>query len=558
MSSKSVETLSRSPARRDASAAAQGPAVLYLRIVYSEGLAHDAPLVDAVIPLGDGHPTDVVVGRAPDDSVPNFTIDFDAWASRSHTQVSHFCVGDQKGLVVSDLHSRNGTWVDGKRITQRTPIGPGQCLRVGSTLMVVGESVLDSEHQPITPSPAPPVGFRCATAGMVALWNRMEALANSDVGVLILGEMGTGKTHLARLLHNQSGRHGQPFVPHNCSAIPLNLEEATLFGIVGGFIPSVKQQNGLLSRAAKGTLFLDELADMPALAQAKLLDAFDPSVLSYLPVGGSKRLTTSCRLVCATNRDVFELAQSGVLRHDLLSRLVVGQLSVPPLRERREDLLGMFTDALAAQNAVTRDKPCVPNVELADAILNAHWTENVRGLQGLATRFALGEALSPEDVLQHANRGLSQASEHPAQLTEHLRTITPNRLNSDTPPYVVGPTACEPAPAPPLWPPRPKELLEHLAGADWNVKECAERLGRRRETVARMMRQLFGDGGKVTAQRAYRVWRASERVPGPTELDAVFAVFFDRHDAPNSAEARDAWRSGGAIPGRVEPRDDEA
>ncbi len=334
MSKKPVETLSRAPP--DASAGQQ-PSHLYLRAVYAEGLTHQDPRMGLVIPVGDGYADDIVIGRAPDDEAPHLTIDFDSWASRTHTQVAHFRVGDQRGLVISDLNSRNGTWVDGVRIFQRTPVGVGQTVRVGSTLFVVGASPLDDDGAPVGPETPPPEGFHVATRHMSELWDRICALARSDVGVLLLGEMGTGKTHLARLLHDRSANKAGPFVPHNCSAIPINLEEATLFGVAPGFIPTVKQKQGLLGMAANGTLFLDELADMPLVAQAKLLDAFDPSVMSYLPVGGSSRVVTDCRLICATNRDVFELSKSGALRQDLLSRLVVGEVTVPPLRERRED-----------------------------------------------------------------------------------------------------------------------------------------------------------------------------------------------------------------------------
>jgi len=550
VSKKAIETLSRTPAKRDASKA-QRPSSLYLRVVYAEGLAHDDPFIGRVVPIGDGYPDDIVIGRAPDEDTPHLLIEFDAWASRSHTRVAHFRVGDQQGLVISDLHSRNGTWVDGVRIGQRTPVSAGQVVRVGSTLLVVGQAPLGNDGKPIGPRVGAPPQFRMATPRMVELWDRLCALAASDVGVLVLGEMGTGKTHLARLLHDGSARRSGPFVPHNCSAIPVNLEEATLFGVVAGFIPTVKQKEGLLAAARGGTLFLDELADMPPLAQAKLLDAFDPSVMSYLPVGASKRVSTDCRLVCATNRDVFELAKTGVLRQDLLSRLVVGQVTVPPLRERREDLLAIFTDALGSARALIADKPCLPNVELADAVLNAHWTENVRGLKGLATRFALGEALTPEDVVTHADRGFAGTARDPQELASKV-VLTTARRSNDAP---APPAAPSPKVSARIWPPRPEELLEALASVDWNVKSCAELYDRRRETVARLMRQLFGEGGKLTAQRAYRVWRESDRVPAPAQLHTVFDLFFERPDGPETEAARQLWRRSGVAPEALEPKD---
>ncbi len=184
-------------------------------------------------------------------------------------------------------------------------------------------------------------------------------------------------------------------------------------------------------------------------------------------------------------------------------------------------------------------------------MLTAHWTENIRGLKGLAQRFALGDALSPEEILVHANRGsIGSTSTDPHELA--ARVVSGQGWSRAAPDE---PTTARPSPfeelgdPQPIWPPRPEELLQLLYEAKWNVKGCAERLGRRRETVARLMRQHFGEGGKLTAQRAFRVWRASQRVPSAAQLDTVFALYFE--NAPESPEAKAAmkrWSAEGRLP----------
>jgi transcriptional regulator with AAA-type ATPase domain len=469
----------------------------YVRWVFAEA---SSARLDAVVEIGAA----LEIGRAPDGGL---AVGDDGWLSRRHARLVPR-TGGEPGVVVEDLGSRNGTFVDGRRITERTVAPLGAVLQIGGSLFVVGQA--DPE-----PLPVPPPGdFSCRSWAMRQLWRRVLRLADSDQPVLLLGEMGTGKTRVARLLHQHSARRDGPFVCHNCSALPVNLEEATLFGVVGGFIPSVKEQAGLLTRARGGTLFLDELADLPAPAQAKLLDAFDPLDAGYLPVGGAKRLRTECRLVSATNRDVFALAASGALRHDLLSRMVVGQLVVPPLRARREDLLAMFGAALAAAGVTA---PVLRDVEGAQAVLLSSWVENVRGLETLARRVALGEAPTPAMVKAHAERGTGAPAPIPAP----------------------APSAAPAPAAAPMWPPSPEELLAALAAHDFNVSDTAAVLGRRRETVSRLVSATFG--GRAAVQRAWRVWQASGRAPRAGRIDPLFALFCEGPRTPEADEARRAW-----------------
>lgn len=509
------ETLTRQP-ERPQKGSAEAPS-FYARVVFSEGLTaadRASGLNDRVVTFERGAKP-LVVGRRPADDERGLAIRHDAWASRRHSRLWRLDVAGEQALAIEDLGSRNGTFVDGRRLEGRAVVGVGSVLRIGSTVMVVGRAPLRARAR-IEEESSPPEGFDARSWSALELWERVTRAGPADAAVLILGELGTGKTRLARQLHRLSDNASGPFVSYNCSAIPPNLEEATLFGVVAGFIPGVKEKAGLLAQARKGTLFLDELGDLPMRVQAKLLDAFDSTERSYVPVGGSKRVSTDCRLITATNRDVYALARAGELRQDLLSRLVDATLTVPPLRERREDILAIF------ESALDRHAPGgarVETAELAEALLLAPWTENVRGLESLARRVGLGDPLTADTVREHAGRGAASAP-------------------SEAPAAAAGTVA-------PPWPPNPEELLGLLDRHGWSPKEAAEAVGKRRETLARLITKTFGEGSRQTVRRAYAVWQRSGRVPGPGQVDGLHALFVD--DADNAAldGAREAWRAYG-------------
>lgn len=501
------------------------PTTPYLRLVYAEGLGRDAPELGTLTPLGAG---ELVIGRRPD-APRAVALPWDGWASRQNTRVR--VLGGSETLVVTDLDSRNGTYVDRERLTPGASVqlAEGGVLRVGGTLFVAGRGRLTSRARLLQRHP-PPAWLPVWSEASVELWTALSQVASSDAGVLLYGEMGTGKTRLAELLHQLGPRADGPFVAFNCSAIPHHLEEATLFGVVGGFIPGVKAKRGWLSMARDGTLFLDELAELPPLAQAKLLDAFDTRDPGYRPVGSEGRERTDCRLISATNRDVMALAARGDLRQDLLSRLVVMHIEVPPLRARREELLHIAGSMLAARSVGEPTEPVVPAAEVAEALLLAPWTENVRGLETLLTRLGLGQDLTPEAVTAHAGRGTGRVDpESPAPL----------------PPAV-------PSPSPPseslTWPPPRPQLLELLARHAWSVKDAAAELGRRSETLSRLLTSQFGRRGREVAQRAHRVWKTSGRLPQPEHVPALHALYFEDPDTPATRQARQRWQEQGEVP----------
>jgi transcriptional regulator of acetoin/glycerol metabolism len=289
----------------------------------------------------------------------------DAGASRQHARFERR--GDV--LVVSDLGSRNGTWLNGAQVPPAgAQLEAGDVVRVGRTLFVVADVAAYSR-----PRPAELPGF----LGGAALDDARDVLATiapTRSPVLVLGETGTGKEVVARLVHDLSERAG-PFVPLNCAAVPSELVDAELFGHArGAFSGAARERTGLFRTAHGGTLFLDEIGEMPAAVQAKLLRTLETGEVR--PVGDDQSVLVDTRVVAATNRDVDGLIDSGAFRGDLLHRLAGMRLVLPPLRERREDvplLASAFAEAAGLGVAASLWEP----------LLLHPWTGNVRELRNV-------------------------------------------------------------------------------------------------------------------------------------------------------------------------------
>ena len=228
-------------------------------------------------------------------------------------------------------------------------------------------------------------------------------VARYPSSVLVTGESGTGKELVARLIHNQSDRAAQPFVPINCAAIPDNLLEAELFGYAkGAFTGADRERPGLFESAHLGTLFLDEIGEMPVVLQAKLLRVLQENSVRRL--GENKARDIDVRVVAATNKNLEEDVRTGAFRRDLFYRIAVVPIHLVPLRQRRDEvalLANHFTE-LCAQRFHLPQRAIEP--EAMRLLLEYAWPGNVRELENVIERalvLAEGDTLTAEDLPPH-------------------------------------------------------------------------------------------------------------------------------------------------------------
>jgi transcriptional regulator with GAF, ATPase, and Fis domain len=221
--------------------------------------------------------------------------------------------------------------------------------------------------------------------GFVIALDRAARLAEYDCHVLIVGETGTGKEQLARLIHRMSGRRKDRFVPVNCAAMPKELAESILFGHEkGAFTGAVQKQDGEFLRADGGTLFLDEIGDMPSTIQAKLLRVFQDGIIK--PLGGQER-KVDVRVVAATNMDLAKAIRDGRFRADLAQRFI-DTVELPPLRRRRGDIVKLATFALTVWNREYGESRKIGRDALEKLQAYA-WPGNVRELISAVQRAAM-------------------------------------------------------------------------------------------------------------------------------------------------------------------------
>ena len=254
-------------------------------------------------------------------------------------------------------------------------------------------------------SPSPPLQHYCdlygSSTAMRALYDEVGRVATTDATVLVIGESGTGKELVARALHRTSRRADRPFLAVNCGAIPRTMLEAELFGHEKGSFTGAHQQHaGYFERAHQGTLFLDEVTEMAPEMQVKLLRVLETG--RFHRVGGSTAVDVDLRIVAATNRDPREAVARGLFREDLLYRLAVFPIRVPPLRERDDDIAGLARHFLADLNRRSgTDKRF--SADALDVLERHGWPGNVRELRNAVQRgFILAE--SDVDLPDPANR----------------------------------------------------------------------------------------------------------------------------------------------------------
>jgi two-component system response regulator AtoC len=336
-------------------------------------------------PLPDGRT--LVIGRDPSCDIPLPSPKI----SRRHTLVH---TGDT--IEVEDLGSTNGTRVAGRRVPKggRAPLDLGSNMRVGPYVAVVLAAAGEpSEKEPVRA--ALPISDPTA-AGVREVVGRV---ARGMVSVLIHGETGSGKEVLARTIHELSNRKGQ-FVAINCASLSETLLESELFGYErGAFTGAGAAKPGLFEVAGGGTVFLDEIGELPSGLQAKLLRVLETRTVYR--VGGVKPVSLDVRFVAATHRDLLADVAAGRFRRDLYFRVNGMVLKVLPLRERRDAIAGLATGFLASAMPPGRPPPRLGAAALAT--LHAHdWPGNVRELRTVMERAAIlceGEVVRPAHIL---------------------------------------------------------------------------------------------------------------------------------------------------------------
>jgi two-component system response regulator PilR (NtrC family) len=381
---------------------------------------------------------------------------------------------DGDGLEIVRRRPRSGRDLPFVLVTaDATAASAVECLREGACdYLVKGADTFAAARRVLTSLLATHGGAAGTLVGRSGAIGRVRAevrlYAPSDACVLVEGETGVGKELVARALHSESRRASGPFVAVNCGALPEQLVESELFGHVrGAFTGAHRDHPGLVELAARGTLFLDEVEDLPLSLQGKLLRLLQEG--EYRPVGGARNKRAEIRLVAACNADLRSMVEERRFRRDLYFRLNVLRITVPPLRERLEDLPGLIAH-LAER--VGRDRGSFrfvpPSGEQYDALAQHPWSGNVRELANLVECAAVHAAAAGW------TRGWAAAL---ARL-EGERVSEPDAVALERPPVRV-PGSSE-----------RRELEDLLARHRWRREAAAHELGISRVTLWRRMRRL--------------------------------------------------------------------
>ena len=411
----------------------------------------DRPLTDDPLLIGRGGEADLVLA--------------DTSVSRAHARVRF----DGACWHITDLGSRNGTYVDGQRLRGELLLPAPRVIRVGDSVLVPladlgGELTAPELHGPHV------IGER-----LRRVFAAIAGLAEVSPSLYFRGESGSGKELAARELHHRARPHG-PFVAVNCAAIPESLAEALLFGVRrGAFSGAVEASEGYLRAAHGGVLFLDEIGELSLALQAKLLRALETR--SVVAVGDTRGHTIDLQLCVATHHDLRAMVRSGRFREDLYYRVGRPMLELPPLRARREDLPWVLAGVLADLDPALRCDPCV-----VEACVLRPWPGNLREL---VTEL----------------RVAAQRARHDGRTC-----VEPRDLADD-----AGMTlAAEPATGEPTPPPRePREPAPPSPGQRRQAEARDAELATRRPAIEAALRTA---GGKVSvAARALGVHRTQLR-----------------------------------------------
>lgn len=298
------------------------------------------------------------------------------------------------------------------------------------------------------------------SAVMQAMYDQIFKAAASDASVFIYGESGTGKELIARTIHKMSKRREQRFIPVNCGAIPETLFESEFFGHrKGSFTGAFRDKQGFFSAAHKGTLFLDELGELTPSMQVKLLRVLDDG--EYTPVGETTLKKVDVRIIAATNRNLDELRKRGLIREDFFFRIHVFTITIPPLRDRKDDIPFLVDHFLHRYCADDEPLPTIP-AHIMEAFYTYDWPGNVREFQNAIQRYLSGQ---PLNFLESSQEDLFKAN-----------VLSPSKGSQDHREFQAVMDEFE-----------KKLILNVLEQQRWNKSKTAAALGIPRRTLYRKM-----------------------------------------------------------------------
>ncbi len=359
----------------------------------------------------------VVVGKDP-------TCDAfleDPFVSSRHARISALA----GRWILQDLDSTNGTFISGARVG-RAELPLGVAVQVGDS-----ELVLEAREAPEPPRAETFEGMISRDPAMRQVFDLVERVGASDAAATILGETGTGKELVARALHARSSRKDGPFVPVNCSAIAESLIESELFGHEkGAFSGADRMRKGAFEEADRGTIFLDEIGELPVDLQPKLLRVLELGEVKR--VGASRPIQVNVRIVAATHRDLRAAVRAGKFREDLFYRLCVVPITVPPLRQRRGDVLALAETFLA--RAAPRGLAVRWSPEALQELEAYDWPGNVRQLKNVVQRALLfrGEGLAiPASAIAFEDVRAGEAQGGGDHDTLYVRGLTMEELERE-------------------------------------------------------------------------------------------------------------------------------
>ncbi len=311
----------------------------------------------------------------------------DPAVSRFHLELR----ASERGVILLDCGSTNGTWLGAVRV-DRAVVPPGTVVRVGGSSLQVGETPPLEVEVHGSDRLVELVG---RTAAMRRLMARVDRAAQSDVSVLVTGESGTGKELVARALHELGPRKDGPLVTVDCGSLPATLVASELFGHEkGAFTGADRQHVGAFEAAAGGTVFLDEIGELPPAVQATLLGVLERRRLRRL--GSRHELAVDVRVVAATHRDLRSEVNGGGFRLDLFYRLAVVNVAIPPLRERAEDI-PLLIEHFLREAGWTQPVSALISPQVMEGLARHHFSGNVRELRNLVeAAVAMGEPLPIE------------------------------------------------------------------------------------------------------------------------------------------------------------------